>query len=213
MMTFTKAIGIFGGTFDPIHFGHLRTALELYQQLPLREIRFLPCQQPVHKAQAAASSAQRVAMLQLAIAEQEGFSLDRRELARDTPSYMYYTLCSLRAELGATPLCLICSMDTFLDFTNWHRWQEILELAHLVVAVRPPYIRPSQLHESLLARLTTDPNALATKNAGSLFFATTTPLSLASSTIRQSCKTGLSARYLVPDPVAAYIRQQGLYQD
>jgi nicotinate-nucleotide adenylyltransferase len=210
----TKAIGIFGGTFDPIHFGHLRTALELYERLPLQEIRFLPCKQPVHKSPSNTSTYDRLAMLKLAITGQPGFNIDTRELERDTPSYMYETLLSLREEVGEIPLCLICSMDAFASFASWHQWEKIVELAHIVVATRGDYIAPisNRLNDFFSQRIITNPQALLNQPAGHLLFIQTTPLAISSTAIRQSIKNKLSPRYLLPEAVKRYIIQHQLYQ-
>lgn len=214
MSNSTKAIGIFGGTFDPIHFGHLRTALEVYESLPLQEIRFLPCQQPVHKSATGASVNERLAMLKLAIAGQPGFTLDTRELERASPSYMYETLLSIRQEVGHTPLCLICSMDAFSNFTYWYRWDAIIELAHIVVATRAGYTTSfsDTLNNFTNRHLITNPQALLTHPAGYVLFAPTTPLSISSTAIRQMLKNNLNPSYLLPETVKAYIEKQQLYK-
>lgn len=208
-----KAIGIFGGTFDPIHLGHLRTALEIYEQLPLQEIRFLPCQQPVHKVTTTAPASHRLAMLKLAIENQPGFSIDTRELERATPSYMYESLLSIRQEVGNIPLCLICSMDAFTSFTRWYRWQELLELAHLVVANRAGHAAPkaNQLDSFFVTRYCKDPKRLVEQAAGSLFFVETTSLAISSTLIREVIKAKLSARYLLPDAIYHYLLKHQLY--
>jgi nicotinate-nucleotide adenylyltransferase len=130
-------IGIYGGTFDPVHFGHLRTALEVREALGLDEVRFTPCRQPPHRV-AVASPEAREKMLELALAKEAGFVLDRRELDRPGPSYMIDTLAALRAEWGAdASLCLILGRDAFLGLPSWRRWNELTGLAHLVVMTRP----------------------------------------------------------------------------
>ena len=130
-------IGIFGGTFDPIHYGHLRPAQEAMQKLALAELRFVPAAQPPHRPPPLASAAQRLAMIELAIRDLPGFRADDRELQRGGLSYTVLTLESLRAELGNTPLCLLVGADQFRNFETWHRWQEIPDLVHLVVLNRP----------------------------------------------------------------------------
>lgn len=135
-MNTPKPIGILGGTFDPVHFGHLRTALELKQILDLQEIKFLPCHTPVHKELPSAHPHHRIAMLQLAIANESGFALDDRELRRATPSYMIETLTSLRQELNDTPLILIMGSDAFTNLPTWKNWQQLLDMAHIAVAIR-----------------------------------------------------------------------------
>ena len=139
-MTINKPLGILGGTFDPVHFGHLRMALDIYQHCDLQEVRLIPCKQPVYTSQkndTQANSQARLAMLRLAIADTPGLTVDERELQRETPSYTIDTLLSLRAALPQTPLCFIMGSDTLATLDTWHRWQEILDIAHLIVISRP----------------------------------------------------------------------------
>ncbi len=130
-------IGIFGGTFDPVHFGHLRPALEVQQALGLDEVRFIPAGQPPHRDMPHATAPQRLSMLQTAIEDQPGFAADEREIQREGPSYMVDTLALLREELGQIPLCLILGYDAFLGLPAWHQWHRLIELAHLVITHRP----------------------------------------------------------------------------
>lgn len=132
-----RPIGIFGGMFDPIHYGHLRTAFELLQSLDLEEVRFIPCGDPPHRADTFADAAFRLHMVRLATMAEPGFTVDDRELRRQGPSYSVDTLASLRGEFPGRSLCLITGMDAFLGLPGWHRWDEILDFAHIVVAHRP----------------------------------------------------------------------------
>src|SRR5277367_879058 len=130
----TKPIGIFGGAFDPVHFGHLRAATEVAEHFSLETVYFVPCQVPVHKPSTLANAEHRLAMLQLAIANQKKFWVDDREIRRETPSYMVETLRSFREEVGPkTPLALILGLDALFGFTTWYHWQEIFDWAHLIV--------------------------------------------------------------------------------
>src|SRR5579863_5037302 len=138
-----KPIGVFGGTFDPIHCGHLRTAFELWQELQLAEVRFLPTGSPPHRDKLYASAELRLQMVQAAVADQAGFVVDDREVRRSGLSYSVDTLSELRRENPRTPLCLLLGMDAFLGLPNWHRWREILDLAHVVVATRPGWKAPT----------------------------------------------------------------------
>lgn len=131
-------VGIVGGTFDPIHFGHLRMALELSTRLGLDEVRFIPAARPPHRGEPDASDLQRLEMVARAILAEERFVLDDREYRREGDSYMVDTLESLRAEMGDdVSLNLIMGSDAFLGLADWHRWQSLLELAHIVVVTRP----------------------------------------------------------------------------
>jgi nicotinate-nucleotide adenylyltransferase len=189
-------IGIFGGTFDPVHYGHLRTASELQQVLKLVDVRFVPCAVPPLKAAARAPAALRISMLKAAINNYPGFSLDERELGREGPSYTVDTLLQIRQELPDTPLCLIIGMDAWLSFPQWHRWQDILSLAHIVVVHRPG----SPLHADLNAVL-----------AGRIFVHEVTQLEISSSAIRQLIADGLGANFLLPDEVGELAKDSGCY--
>ncbi len=212
-------IGIFGGTFDPVHFGHLRPALELFETLGLEELRLIPAGLPPHRRPPRADSGQRLEMLRRAIAGQQGFVLDQREIYRQGPSYMVDTLADLRAELGQRrPLCLLLGMDAFLGLTSWHRWEEIPRLAHLVVSHRPGW-HPEHLddHGGPLAELADSslvghPRALRERPAGGIFMHPVTQLDISSTRIRALIRQGGSPRYLLPDGVWSYIREQGLYR-
>ena len=121
-----QAIGILGGTFDPIHFGHLRTAIELHQALDLAEVRLIPCYQPVHRKLPIASPEQRLEMAYCAIRDEPALAIDNCEIERQRPSYTIETLEILRQKFPQTPLCLIMGIDAFLGFPSWHRYEEIL---------------------------------------------------------------------------------------
>jgi nicotinate-nucleotide adenylyltransferase len=204
--------GIYGGSFDPVHIGHLRTALELKQSLGLTEVRFVPSRDPPHRRAPAASAALRVEMLRQALADQPGFVVDERELNREGPSYTVATLESLRAEGLPRSLALILGMDAFLGLTTWHRWTEILALAHLVVAHRPGWQPPDDgpLGELLARRRTRDADDLR-EGAGRVLIHAVTGLDIASSDLRGAVGRGEDIRYLVPDPVRATILRHGCY--
>ncbi|GAB4289281.1 MAG: nicotinate-nucleotide adenylyltransferase [Thiohalomonadaceae bacterium] len=208
------AVGILGGTFDPVHFGHLRAALEAQEVLGLAEVRLLPCGQPPHREPPRASATDRLAMLELAAAGQPGLRVDRRELERSGPSYMVDTLASLRAELGAAPLCLLLGSDAFLGLPQWHRWRELLQLAHLVVLHRPGWTLesvPVPLAEVLAAHRLATAAALTARPAGGILLQPVTPLDISATAIRAQIAAGRSPRYLLPDAVWDYIRRRDLY--
>jgi nicotinate-nucleotide adenylyltransferase len=206
-------IGVLGGTFDPVHNGHCRIALEIYQQLSLDELRFVPCRQPPHRSMPQAGGEQRLAMLQLAIAGQPEFIVDERELRRDGPSYMVDTLASMRAEEPDVSLCLILGGDAFAGLMSWHHWRQILDLAHLVIAHRPGagLILEGELLEVYQRCQVRDVSALQASSAGRIFLCPVTQLDISSTRIREQQKGGGSARYLLPDDVWVYMQQQQLY--
>ena len=135
-------IGVLGGTFDPIHYGHLRPALELLEALALAEVRFIPCRLPAHRGAPAITPEQRLELVRLATADQPGFVADDRELRRPGRSYMVDTLASLRQDLGETPLCLILGGDAFAALHTWRRWEDLSKLAHFIVMQRPGAAQP-----------------------------------------------------------------------
>ena len=135
-------IGVFGGTFDPIHYGHLRTAFEMLQALRFDEVRFMPCGSPPHRGAPIADAELRLQMVKVATEGQHGFVVDDRELLRDGPSYSVDTLTALRGEFPLRPIALIIGMDAFLGLPKWYQWREILQLAHIVVAHRPGWRAP-----------------------------------------------------------------------
>jgi nicotinate-nucleotide adenylyltransferase len=207
-------IGLLGGTFDPIHFGHLRAALDCLQALELDQVRFIPLRIAVHRPPPLATTGQRLAMLEAALADEPRFELDRRELHRDGPSYTLDTLRSLRAEFGAErPLCLLIGADAYGGFLDWHRPLEILELTHLVVMRRPghdPVASPA-LRQLYLERACEDAHCLAERPGGRILFQTLTQLDISSTRIRELITFGRRPRYLLPDAVLAYIEHERLY--
>lgn len=203
-------IGIFGGTFDPIHYGHLRTALEVAEQFGLTAMRLIPGKVPPHRPQPKASSEQRLAMLQRAIADEPMLQVDDRELKRAGLSYSVLTLESLRNELSEQePILLTLGMDAFLNFQTWHRWQAILTLAHLVVVHRPGYSLPAEGWYS--ERLCNSTQTAVNTKAGNIYTLGITPLDISATKIRTLLNTGKNPRYLLPDSVIDYIQQYKLY--
>ncbi len=206
-------IGVLGGTFDPVHFGHLRIALELYQDLGLEQVRFIPCARPPHRQPPRATAGQRLQMLALAIAGEPAFVLDDREYHRPGPSYMVDTLASLRDEWGSQPLCLIVGSDAFDGLDAWHQWHRLVDLAHLVVAHRPGWrlCREQGVGRHLSARFVDRPQALRQAPAGRVLPWPVSQLAISASAIRALVGAGKSPRYLLPDGVWHYIKQHDLY--
>lgn len=213
-----RAIGVLGGTFDPIHFGHLRLAQELVEAVNLDEVLFIPAAVPPHRNQPITSAQQRAGMVALAIQGNSRFRLDMRELLREGASYTIDTLQSLRLEVGEeVSISLLLGSDAFLGLPSWHHWQELLDLAHIVVAYRPnaPLVK-EKMHSKLQSfcneRLTEDPQAIAKNRAGHIFMQHITALDISATQIRDSFRLAKAPRYLLPDPVIDYIEQNKLYR-
>lgn len=212
-------VGIFGGTFDPIHFGHLRLAQELAESMHMAEVRFMPGGTPPHRAAPQVTAMQRLAMARLAIEGNPLFTVDDREVQRSGPGYTIDTLTEVRRELGAKrPMCLLLGADAFLELATWHRWHELFALAHVVVAHRPgfppeswPARMPEPLAREYAARLLHQPFAVHLSPAGGIATQAIAALDISASMIRDSLARGVSPRYLLPDPVLDYIRSNGLY--
>ena len=206
-------IGVFGGTFDPIHFGHLRTAFELLQSLRLAELRFVPAGDPPHRGAPLAEAGARLAMVRAATADQPGFVVDDREVRRQGPSYTVTTLRELRRESPQLGLCLIVGMDAFIGLPTWHRWREILELAHVVVAHRPGWRAPDAgpLGELLAQRVTASVDDLHAATAGRIHVSQVTQLEISSTELRGIIVANRDPRYLIPDSVRDIIIETGCY--
>lgn len=211
-----KLIGVLGGTFDPVHFGHLRMAQELGDGLSLSEVRFIPAANPPHRHQPVANADHRAAMVALAIAGNPTFRLDMRELQRGHASYTIDTLQSLKDELGKdTAICLFLGSDAFCKFDTWHRWDEILNFCHIALVERPSKKAKKVLSPPLQTLLqdhyTENTKDLATSSAGLITMRHITALDISATHIRDTLKREVSPRYLLPDAVLDYISTHHLY--
>ncbi|WP_068830358.1 nicotinate-nucleotide adenylyltransferase [Pseudomonas sp. BMS12] len=210
-----RRIGLLGGTFNPVHIGHLRAALEVAEYMGLDELRLIPSARPPHRETPQASAEQRLAMVELAVAGESLLKVDDRELQRDKPSFTYDTLESVRGELAADDqLFLLLGWDAFCGLPSWHRWQELLEHCHILVLQRPDTGNepPEALRDLLAARSENDPLSLLGPG-GQISFIWQTPLAVSATQVRQLLAQGRSVRYLVPDAVLAYIHAHGLYRE
>ena len=203
-------IGIYGGTFDPIHYGHLRTALEVKERLFLDEVRLVPCSLPAHRESPAVSAEMRVDMLNLAAKYVDEFVVDRRELDRDGASYMVDTLKSFRYEYPESSLVLIIGTDAYQGLMSWFKWQQLFDYAHVVVITRPGY-KQQITSDFLSSRLTGEKSDLKRTRFGCLFFQAVTQLDISATSIRQAFKSGSSLQFLLPDDVINYIKLNKLY--
>jgi nicotinate-nucleotide adenylyltransferase len=208
-----RPVGLFGGMFDPIHFGHLRTAHEMHELLRLEQVIFLPAGDPPHRAPPLADAATRLAMLRAAVGDDPHFAVDERELRRSGPSWTILTLEELRAERAEQPLVLILGMDAYAGIGDWHRARELTDYAHIVVALRPLASLPATGFgaELLRDRRCEDPARLADTPAGRVFVCSNTQLDLSSSAVRAVIAAGRDPRYLMPGAARRIILATGIY--
>jgi len=212
-------LALLGGTFDPVHWGHLRIASETAAALKLPEVRLMPSKAPVHRAAPAASGEQRLAMLRLGVAAMPGLAVDDRELTRDTPSYTALTLASLRAEFPLRPLIWLIGVDAFLHINHWYDWPRLFELAHFVVLNRPGFAVSQALSATLAevwqGRLTRSSDTLINTTHGAIYLHTVMPQAISATEIRNTIAAGATdaaLRHFLPQPVLAYIRSHQLYR-
>ncbi len=208
-----RPLGILGGTFDPVHHGHLRTALEVAEALETERVLLVPAGDPPHRAAPVADGATRLALLRAAIGDEPRLGVDDRELRRTVPSYTVLTLEEMRHERGGQPLLLILGMDAFAGLAGWHRWMEIVGLAHIVVAHRPGWSPPDAgaVADLWRAHGTDDPSALSAAPAGRVLLLPTTQLDIAASRLREKLSAGRDPRYLMPEAVRRMIHETGAY--
>ncbi len=215
-----SALGLLGGTFDPVHYGHLRLAADVQRALALPELRLVPAGDPPHRDAPCAAAVDRLAMLALAFEEFPRLAVDAREIARHGKSYTVLTLEELRGEDAYRPLLWIVGADALLGLPGWHRWRELFDLAHLVVVARPGIALEATLSRELLpewqARLSADPAALRARPAGTIFRQAVTPQPISATAIRATLARGpegiAALRGLLPDRVLTYIDRNGLYR-
>jgi len=193
-------IGVYGGSFDPVHLGHLRSAIEILRVQKLDELRFLPSGNPPHRSRARVVDKHRLNMLQLAVKDVAGIAIDDRELGRKSVSYSIDTLETIQAENPQAELTLVIGMDQFSAFDTWHRWQELLQRVELTVMERPGEIMSGSAKELMKSSL---------RNRISII--SVTQMDISSSRIRKDLQIGLDIRFLVPSSVRNYILSENLY--
>ena len=211
-MADAQALGVLGGAFDPVHIGHLRGAIAVREHLGLERVDLLPAAQSPLKGAATVTAADRLAMLEAAVLNVPGLGVDARELAREGPSYTVDTLIELRGEVGqARPLIWIVGTDILPALPKWSRWQELLELAHLVILERPGADSPPLAVTQWLDQHRIDQNALLTTAAGGVMTLDQPVLDIASSDIRALLAAGRDTRFLLPEVVMEYIKRHKLF--
>lgn len=219
-MTALRTLGVLGGRFDPVHYGHLRAANEVRERLSLAELRLVPAGDPPHRGAPVASAADRLAMLRLAVEEFPELKIDTREIDRGGKSYTFDTLAELRGECPARPLALIVGVDTFAELPTWHRWRDLFDLAHVVVVTRPGTSLEDALQGDLAdewkKRHAPAKTPLESTLAGAIFSAPVTPQPISATAIRAALARDASGirevRGLLPPAVLTYIDQHQLYR-
>ena len=206
-------IGILGGTFDPIHYGHLRPAQEILHVFDLAEIRFIPAANPPHRRSPVATPEQRLRMAELAVAGIPGFTVDDREFRRGGLSYTVLTLESLRSEFGERSLCLLMGLDAFDGIETWHQWQRLPELAHFIVMTRPGWELPAgeKLPPWARDRVVRETAKLAQTSSGKIYFQAVTPQDISATRIREALARGETVKAWLPPVVLEYIRVNHVY--
>ena len=211
-------LGLFGGTFDPVHFGHLRLAAEMREAFRLERVVFLPAGHPWQRSRDTyAGGSERVRMLELAIAGEPAFRVDDREVRRAGPSYTVDTLAEYREECGPqAPLVFLCGTDAFARVETWYRWESLFELAHFAVAVRADDAEwaskgPGAIPKALWPRVTMSLKDILASPGGRIMTFAMTPMAISSTAIRALVQSSSSIRYLTPDPVVDFIHQHQLY--
>lgn len=205
-----RLICLFGGTFDPVHYGHLRPLQELQQIVAADAIYIIPAAIPPHRPAPQATSAQRVKMLELALQEFPGFELDTLELQRAGPSWTVDTLQSFRQRFPDHSLCLVMGSDAFAGLPSWYHWQELLELAHIIVIQRAE-MKNIKIPEWAVPHLVTDVALLRKQRASSIFSVSVKEYDISATEIRQRLAAGREVKGLLPEQVITYIEGHNLY--
>jgi len=208
-----RSVGVFGGSFDPIHYGHLRMALEAKRSLGLDDMRLMPCYQSPHKGSPGASALQRLRMLSIAVEHTHELTVDARELQREGPSYTADTLASLRLELGeATSIVLLMGVDAYQQLDCWHQWESLRHLAHIAIVTRPGFSWPEQgVLSQWLANADT-PDIVQLQPFGGLVVLAQGLLTISATAIREELANDQLPHYLLPEPVLDYIQTEHLYR-
>lgn len=212
-------VGIFGGTFDPIHYGHLRVAEEIVETVGLQKMYFVPAGMPRLRHSPVASSQHRVEIVRLAIQKNPDFVLDEREIYRDGVSYSIDTVREFKQEFGEEiRLCFVLGADAFINLPEWNNWKELFNLCHFIVSTRPGYsltlikeLLSKELREECSQRWVSNTESLRKDTSGLIFIASTTMLDISATSIRAHIAVGRSVRHLVPSVTVNYISENKLY--
>ena len=213
-MSESKAkVGIFGGSFDPIHFGHIKPCLALAEKYQLDSVHLLPCKVSPFKESTFASRQHRWNMINLISSSSDIFIADSRELERDSASYTYNSLLELTEQYARkAKLYWIMGIDALLGFPKWYKAEEIMQLCHVLVLRRPGYeLEDESLFDWLKPYLTDDFDLLEQKDFGHIFITDTEMVDVSSTQIRACVRTGEQPRFLLPGGVWNYIKRNNLY--
>ncbi|MEM6986737.1 MAG: nicotinate-nucleotide adenylyltransferase [Pseudomonadota bacterium] len=205
-------VGVLGGTFDPVHIGHLRPALEALETLGLDEVRLVPCHLTPHRPQPGRSTAFRAQLVASAVASERRFVLDDREMLRDAPSYTFDTLQSMSRQMPSASLYFMLGVDSLNGLDRWHRWDEILGVSHLVLLRRPGH-QLNAFANGLLATHGASAAVARTTRAGCIVTLDTIELQVSSTELRGLLSRGGDPRYLVPDSVRDILLESTAYRE
>lgn len=211
----TQPIGILGGTFDPVHNGHLHLATTSLDRLKLAEVRFIPLNNPAHRPAALTSSEQRLEMLKLTVEDYPFLKVDDCELQRDEVSYTINTLKLLRKNIGESPLCMLIGIDSFRLLNSWHQWQSLLDYAHIIVANRPGNSTNmnNEMQRFMDSYITESITDLQEKVAGSIMKLDIPMLDISSTKIRNNFQSNMDSESLLPNKVLNFIKTHHLYDN
>ena len=207
-----KRIGLFGGTFDPVHFGHLRPAVEIAELYDLQTLLLMPNHRPAHRGPTGASSEQRIAMLSMAIKDASRLAVDSREALRDEPTYTFDTLSQIKQEQPDTTILFFLGMDSFASFDTWHNWEGILELANLVVLNRPGAAHTPFSQDLFQRQQASCGKEIVNGHTGVVQSCDVTQLAISATDVRRRIANHLSVRFLLPEAVSEYIDVNNLYR-
>jgi len=204
-------LGIYGGTFDPVHYGHLRPVRETCEALELSEVRFVPAPRPPHRPTPMASAEDRLTMVRLALEDEPVFVLDDCEFQRNTPSYTVDTLRAIHKEAGDSTLCLLIGADSLLGLETWHKWDQLFDLCHIIVMARPGYPLDTSSLPWLQSRLCKDKQELNTRSKGCVYIHAVKEQPISATAVRKAVAEGKPINDMVPASVADYIIKEKLY--
>jgi len=212
-------VGIFGGTFDPIHYGHLRVAEEIVEAVGLQKMYFVPAGMPRLRHAPVALPQHRAEVVRLAIQNNPAFVLDEREIYRDGVSYSIDSVREFKQEFGEeVRLCFVLGVDAFIKLAEWNSWRELFNLCHFIISTRPGYtltsineLLPKKLKKECSQRWASSADSLRNDTSGLIFIVSTTMLDISATSIRAHIAAGRSVRYLVPDMAGSYISANKLY--